>query len=1002
MATKVKITVSKGPEGPAGPKGFQGSQGPSAYEVWLSEGNEGTVNDYLNSLVGDKGDQGDTGVVADLNSISDVDTSGGSAGEVLTQQPDGSFALEGVAQSLFDLTDTEQAGGIAANSTLSYVGGKWKNTAPPSPPPSPSIDDLTDVDTTTTAPTDGQALVWNNTNSEWEPGDVGIDGITSAPIDKDNLNEWRVSSSSQMISVGSWGELGITKVAFGEGHPRDLFFKPDGTRLFVVGNGLDDIGSVDLPTAWDLSSIPSTATVTSVNIAGSSSIGGSGHEGSLYGLYVASDPNDTNTYGKKFFISGEQRDEVQEYTCTTAWDLSTMSAVPTDFLNVSSVTGSLYGVEFKPDGSVMYVSSTGTGVFHFDLSTNWDLSTAVHNSSKSVALSLVDTANNAETAIRNLTFSADGTKVYIVGDGRECLWQLNLSTPWDISTYSQDEVITLSSGYIEDAFGSGQNFSTSSGVYNTDDYFFILFNYNDQIIRIDKKGALISFDGSYIEAIPTFMNGLKSFGGISTTTIYASGAGSQLGGNTYIGGQINVGTINGSGLYQNSSGFHMGAPFIRFSGRGQANQGDGVDGIYLRPTAGYTDGLYNLYMPNVNGILKTDQDTYYLNRFDSEAASKITGATEDIEYYYTARADGQGLHKRALGAFPATGQTLTRTSYYSNKAFADPDTASDWTQGTVYSSTSLDSAVSQSTDALLNAQSTGTPPLSTKIVIANHLGPSGLLIGDSNGFGGTSVAYSLRLVNNTYAGAAIRVVNDSAVEADIGFDSSLELDTTALLSHCGSGDGYIVKWYDQAKGGATGDGNDADWESSTTYSSRKPQIVSAGSVILDNGKPCIENIDAGMIMESEFSASGEFDFFAVFQKTINDGNHGMLFGTQTGNDNRIWVRDNTVNFQVDNGSYDTSGYNDDGSSTLRFYQLGQMAFNYRRDASNVCSSQRNAVVSSNSTRAGDFRGDRILNSWNNQAYSFGGNVQEIIVFDGDKSSERSAILSNLNTYYSIY
>jgi hypothetical protein len=43
-----------------------------------------------------------------------------------------------------------------------------------------SIDDLTDVDTTTAAPTDGQALVWDNANSEWIPGNVAADiGATS-------------------------------------------------------------------------------------------------------------------------------------------------------------------------------------------------------------------------------------------------------------------------------------------------------------------------------------------------------------------------------------------------------------------------------------------------------------------------------------------------------------------------------------------------------------------------------------------------------------------------------------------------------------------------------------------------------------------------------------------------------------------------------------------------------------------------------------------------------
>jgi len=34
-----------------------------------------------------------------------------------------------------------------------------------------AIDDLTDVDTSTTPPTDGQVLTWVNANSQWEPAD---------------------------------------------------------------------------------------------------------------------------------------------------------------------------------------------------------------------------------------------------------------------------------------------------------------------------------------------------------------------------------------------------------------------------------------------------------------------------------------------------------------------------------------------------------------------------------------------------------------------------------------------------------------------------------------------------------------------------------------------------------------------------------------------------------------------------------------------------------------
>ena len=41
-----------------------------------------------------------------------------------------------------------------------------------------SIDDLGDVDTSTVAPTDGQALLWDNTAQKWEPGTVSGGGTT--------------------------------------------------------------------------------------------------------------------------------------------------------------------------------------------------------------------------------------------------------------------------------------------------------------------------------------------------------------------------------------------------------------------------------------------------------------------------------------------------------------------------------------------------------------------------------------------------------------------------------------------------------------------------------------------------------------------------------------------------------------------------------------------------------------------------------------------------------
>ena len=923
--------------------------------------------------------------------------------------------------TISELFDT-QISALADNQILRYDSGssKWVNEDLTL---AQSIGDLTDVDTTTTAPADGQALVWNNTNSEWEPGDVGIEGFETE-LSPDSIKSW-YASFEQVIDTATSAGVYPDAIALtaNEGHPRDVCLSPDGLSIYIVGNGTDRIWQYTLNTAFDL---------TSLDLSSEKSVYIGSSDGTPVNLYIADDPNDTSTYGKKFFVIGDSTNKVFEFLATTAWDVTTIDDAGDGGTAASNATFSLpttpdhaySGVCFSRSGSKMFVtrnSNNSPEVQVYDLSTNYDITTSVVNSTESIDFSNVRYRPNWYTnnltgthqKVNALEFNSDGTKLYLVTD-YNLIQELDLSTPYDVTTYTHvdtQDFTTYRTGMALSSTEGDTTLNTLSGIfYSKDaDYVFIVFNDRDEIIRLNRDNLVISGANLYQDDV-VVRNSL--YARASEIELLRVTGGCRLPGNIYIGGAMNWSGFNsGPGVTKNNTFFlGTGMGSLAFVNSNQPSSYPNATSKDVNNTTAGTwifpsdlTGANNIVLPALSGnvILDTTPNLYY-NRFDSDAESKITGATEDIEYYYTARTDGQGSFQRQIGALPASGQALTRTSYYSDKAFADPDTAADWTQGTAYTSTSLADSISQSTDTLLNAQSTGTPPLSTKIVVSNYLGSSGLVSGDANGFGGTSVAYSLRLLNHAYAGAAIRVVNDSNVEADIGFDSNYELDTTALLAHCGSGDGYLVKWYDQAKGGSTGDGNDATWESNTSYSSRKPQIVSAGSVITDNGKPCLETIDAGMVMDEQFSASNEYDLFFVAQKTLNNNNHGMIWGTQTGNDCRVWLNDYRLNLEVNNGENWSQAFGDGGANTY-WYQMGQFVFNVRRDASDVNTAQRNDVVgNTNYTRGGAMKTDRILNAWNNQGYSFAGNVQEIIMLDGDKSSERSAILSNLNTYYSVY
>ena len=153
--------------------------------------------------------------------------------------------------------------------------------------------------------------------------------------------------------------------------------------------------------------------------------------------------------GTKLFLMGETGDDINEYTMSTAYDLTTLSFV--DAYDISAKTTAPQGMDFKTDGTEVYITTTATAVnvFQYTLSTAWDISTA----SFTRELNLTTTA--AGERMTAIQFKPDGTKFYVSsggGSGTDDIFQFSLSTAWDISTASYDSVVLDTSSYHGSTF----------------------------------------------------------------------------------------------------------------------------------------------------------------------------------------------------------------------------------------------------------------------------------------------------------------------------------------------------------------------------------------------------------------------------------------------------------------------------------------------------------------------------------------------------------------------
>jgi len=253
---------------------------------------------------------------------------------------------------------------------------------------------------------------------------------------------------------------------------QDVAFNNDGTKMYVVGNGNDRIYEYSLSTPYDIS----TATYNDyLDVSGQDA-----------GPKCITFNND----GTKLYLSGTQNQRVYEYNLSTAYDIST--ATYNDYLSV----GIAAGIAFNNDGTKLYVVFS-TYTYEYNLSTPYDISTGVYNDNL--------TTSAQDSYMHGIAFNDDGTKLYLSGMDNDCIYEYNLSTPYDISTGVYNDMLNVSStiNYIRGITFSG----TGDRVYIVDDstsqkvYEYYLANYT-----LDTAVLSVNISGSWENVSTIYMN----------------------------------------------------------------------------------------------------------------------------------------------------------------------------------------------------------------------------------------------------------------------------------------------------------------------------------------------------------------------------------------------------------------------------------------------------------------------------------------------------------------
>ena len=218
----------------------------------------------------------------------------------------------------------------------------------------------------------------------------------TADISNDSVNEYDLSTAWD-ITTASFNQT--LSVSSEDNLPTDVFFKPDGTKMYLSGAGNDNIYEYDLSTAWDISTATVLQSFSILTL-----------ETTVLGMYFRDD-------GARMYIIGNQTGLLYSFTLSTPWDISTA-------FNTGGIGGAFQSenpndVYLRPDGKRAYIVGTQNDtIYQYIVTTPWDTQTIVFQQS------FVTTTQAPSPS--DVAFKPDGTIMYVLDASNQTVFSYSL------------------------------------------------------------------------------------------------------------------------------------------------------------------------------------------------------------------------------------------------------------------------------------------------------------------------------------------------------------------------------------------------------------------------------------------------------------------------------------------------------------------------------------------------------------------------------------------------